>query len=215
MPLSEPIIYEPGGYKQQNLTLNIGIKDITPEHLANINNWLSGYGRLIFSNDPDKHYMAIANNAMTGNRLIERFGKIPVQFVVMPFKRENDDTFHTITLWTNAYGGKSGKTACDDDHPAGSAPSRPIFKVYWNNLSNLHMTHNPTVTDIDIDLTGLSDHILIDCENCKVYDKNNNVILSRVTGNLDAIITPGGNDGTFDFSAEITQVDCKFNRRWL
>ena len=85
MPTGEPIAYEPGGYKQQPLTLNIGIKDISPEHLININNWLSGYGRLIFSNDPDKHYLAVANNAMTGNRLIERFGKIPVQFTVMPF----------------------------------------------------------------------------------------------------------------------------------
>ena len=77
MPCGEPIIYEPGGYRQQMITLNIGIKDITPEHLSNINNWLSGSGKLIFSNDPDKHYLAIANNAMTGNRLIERFGKIP------------------------------------------------------------------------------------------------------------------------------------------
>ena len=98
MPCGEPIIYEPGGYRQQMITLNIGIKDITPEHLSNINNWLSGSGKLIFSNDPDKHYLAIANNAMTGNRLIERFGKIPVQFLLMPFKRENESDWVEIPL---------------------------------------------------------------------------------------------------------------------
>ena len=118
MPTGEPIIYQPGGYRQQSLTLNIGIKDIAPEHLSRINNWLSGVGELIFSNEPDKHYVAVANNAMSGNRLIERFGKIPVQFTVMPFKRENDNTFHQIELSRNGYGSWDGNTGGDSTHPA-------------------------------------------------------------------------------------------------
>ena len=215
MPTSEPIVYEPGGYKQQVITLTVGIKDISMEHIHNINNWLTGSGKLIFSNQPDRHYIAVCYNALSGTRMVEQMGRMPVQFTLMPFARENDDTFHMVELWTNAYGGKSGNTAGDDHHPNGTGPSRPTMKIYFNGLTSLHMTHHATYTDIDVDLTGLSDYIIFDCQNCKVYDKDNNVILNRVVGNIDAIITPGNNNGTFDFSAGITRVDCIFNRRWL
>lgn len=215
MPTGEPIIYEPGGYKQQIVTVTLGLRQNSPEYVQRINQWLTGAGKLIFSNDPDAHYMAVCNTALSGTRMVQNLGKLPVQFTVMPFKRDNDEEFHTIDLWTNGYGGKSGNTGGDNDHPPGSAPAKPAFKVYWSNLNSLHMTHKLTYTDVDIDLTGLTDHILIDCQTGKVYDKDNNVILSRVVGNIDAIVNPGGNYGTFDFSAEVTQVDCRFNRRWL
>lgn len=211
MPTGEPIVYEPGGYKQQSLTLNIGIKDISPEHLININNWLSGYGRLIFSNDPDKHYLAVANNAMTGNRLIERFGKIPVQFTVMPFKRDNDDTFHEISLIQNPYGSWDGNTGGDNDHPAGTASAKPTIKVY--GTGDLHLTHHKT--GIDIDVVGVDTYCIIDLPSCKVYDKNNNVILDRVTGNIDDIINSPGDEGRITVSSWVTKVEVKFNRRWL
>lgn len=211
MPTGEPIIYEPGGYRQQTITLNIGIKDITPDHLSNINNWLSGSGKLIFSNDPDKHYLAIANNAMTGNRLIERFGKIPVQFLLMPFKRENDDNFYQIELSRNGYGSWDGNTAGDSTHPAGTAPAMPTIKVYGNG--DLHLTHHPTGTNIDV--YGVDTFCIIDVPSGRVFDKNNNVILNRVSGTIDTIINPGGGAGGITVSSWVTRVDVKFNRRWL
>ena len=211
MPTGEPIIYQPGGYRQQSLTLNIGIKDIAPEHLSRINNWLSGVGELIFSNEPDKHYVAVANNAMSGNRLIERFGKIPVQFTVMPFKRENDNTFHQIELSRNGYGSWDGNTGGDSTHPAGTAPAKPTIKVYGSG--DLHLTHHATGTNIDI--TGVDTYCIIDLPSCKVYDKDNNVILSRVTGNIDAIVNPAGNEGKITVSSWVTKVEVIYNRRWL
>lgn len=211
MPTGEPIIYEPGGYKTQVITINVGLKDITMAHIRNINNWLTGSGRLTFSNEPDKHYMAVCNNALAGNRMVEQLGKMPVQFVLMPFQRDNDDTFHEIELHRNGYGSWDGNTAGDSTHPYGTATSMPTLKVYGSG--DLHMTHHATNTDIDV--TGVDTFCIIDLPACKVYDKNNNVILDHVSGNIDEIITPANNAGTMTFSAWVTKVECKFNRRWL
>lgn len=211
MPTGEPIVFEPGGYKQQVMTINIGLKDISPAHIRNINNWLTGSGRLTFSNEPDKHYMAICNTALTGTRMVEQLGKMPVQFTLLPFQRDNDDEFHEIALWTNGYGGKSGNVSASDTMPAGTAPSMPSMKIYGSG--DLHLTHHASGTNVDV--AGVDTFCIIDVPSCKVYDKNMNVILDRVSGNIDEIITPGGNNGTVDFSSWVTKVECKFNRRWL
>lgn len=207
MPTGEPIIYEPGGYRQQMITLNIGIKDITPDHLSNINHWLSGSGRLIFSNDPDKHYLAIANNAMTGNRLIERFGKIPVQFLLMPFKRENGSEFVQIELTNQHIGWINDATAAT----GGTAPSEPTIKLYGNG--DLGFTHVPTDTTITIH--DVSEYCIIDVPSHRVFDKNNNVILNKTEGNIEAIVNPPRNGCQTNFNGNVTRVDVKYNRRWL
>ena len=206
MPCGEPIIYEPGGYRQQTITLNIGIKDITPEHLSNINNWLSGSGKLIFSNDPDKHYLAIANNAMTGNRLIERFGKIPVQFLLMPFKRENESDWVEIPL-NNHVGWINDATAAT----GGTAPSEPTIKMYGNgDLGFWHVASGTTIT-----VHNVSEYCIIDVPSHRVFDKNNNVILGQTEGNIEAVINPPRDGCQTNFRDTVTKVEVKYNRRWL
>lgn len=207
MPTGEPIIYEPGGYRQQMITLNIGIKDITPDHLSNINNWLAGSGKLIFSNDPDKHYLAIANNAMTGNRLIERFGKIPVQFLLMPFKRENDSQWVEVQLSPQHIGYINDASTAT----GGTAPSEPTVKLYGNgDLGFYHVASGTNITVHDVDT-----FCIIDVPSHRVFDKNNNVILNKTEGNIEGIVNPPRNGCQTNFSGDVTRVEVKYNRRWL
>jgi phage-related protein len=87
----------------------------------------------------------------------------------------------------------------------------PTIKVYGNG--DLHLTHNPTGTNIDV--YGVDTFCIIDVPSGRVFDKNNNVILNRVSGTIDTIINPGGGAGGITVSSWVTRVDVKFNRRWL
>lgn len=206
MPTGEPIIYEPGGYKTQPITVNIGIKDISPAHVRNINNWLTGSGRLIFSDDPDKHYIAVCNNSLSGTRMVERLGKIPVQFVLMPFKRENESQFVPLQLTEQNVGWIN-----DSSSTGGTAPSEPTIKLYGNgDLGFLHVPSGQTITIHDV-----SEYCIIDVPSHRVFDKNNNVIMNKAEGNIEAIVNPAGNGCQTNFNGNVTGVEVKYNRRWL
>lgn len=207
MPTGEPIIYQPGGYKTLPITLNIGIKDISMAHIHNINNWLTGFGRLIFSNQPDRHYMAVCNNSLSGQRLVEQFGKLSVPFTLMPFARENESEWTEISLteghvgWINDASTETG----------GTAPSEPTIKLYGNGDLGFHHV----ATDTYVTIRDVSDYCIIDVPSHMVFDKNNNVILNKTEGNIDAIINPPHDGCQTNFNNNVTRVEVKFNRRWL
>ena len=75
IPGGMPVAYETTGYKSQIITLNLGIKDVSPENLDAIDAWLFGEGELVFSNDPNRYYLAVCNKALTGSRIIKELGK--------------------------------------------------------------------------------------------------------------------------------------------
>ena len=206
MPTGEPIIYEPGGYKQQIITLTIGIKDISMDHIHAINNWLTGYGRLIFSNQPDRHYMAVCNNALSGQRLVEQLGKLPVQFTLMPFARENESEFVEVSLISSGVGyiNDSGTAT------GGTAPMQPTIKMYGNG--DLGFYHFPSGTDVTVH--DVDTFCIIDVPSHRVFDKNNNVIMNKVEGNIEGIINPAHNGCQTNFR-NVSRVEVKYNRRWL
>jgi len=207
MPISEPIIYEPGGYKSQVITLTLGIKDISMEHIHNINNWLTGYGKLIFSNQPDRHYVAVCNNALSGQRLVEQLGKLPVQFTLMPFARENESEYVSVPLSNQHVGFINDATAAT----GGTAPMQPTIKLYGNgNLGFYHVASGTNITVHDVDT-----FCIIDVPSHRVFDKNNNVIMNKVEGNIEGVINPPRNGCQTNFSGDVTSVEVKYNRRWL
>lgn len=207
MPTGEPIIYEPGGYKTQMITLNIGIKDISMNHIHNINNWLTGSGKLVFSNSPDRHYLAVCYNALSGTRMVEQLGRMPVQFTLMPFARENDPEFVELSIneshlaWINDSSSETG----------GTAPMQPTIKLYGNG--DLSLYHFPS--GVSVTIRNVDTFCIIDVPSCRVFDKNNNVILDRTEGNIDEIINPAGNGCQTSFSDNVTKLEVKYNRRWL
>lgn len=205
MPTSEPIIYEPGGYKQQIITLTVGIKDISMEHIHNINNWLTGSGRLIFSNQPDRHYLAVCNNALSGTRMVEQIGRMPVQFVLMPFARENESEFVQVSLNESNIGWIN-----DTGATGGTAPMQPTIKMYGNgDLGFYHLVSGTNITVHDVDT-----FCIIDVPSHRVFDKDNHVIMNKVEGNIEALINQPGNGCQTNFRG-VTGVEVKYNRRWL
>ena len=206
MPTSEPIIYEPGGYKTQVITLNIGLKDISMAHIHNVNNWLTGSGRLIFSNQPDRHYMAVCNNSLAGQRLVEQLGKLPVQFTLLPFARENEPEFVEVSL-------NNGVGFINDSSTStgGTAPMQPTIKMYGNgDLGFYHFASGNSITIHDVDT-----FCVIDVPSHRVFNKNNEVIMNKVEGNIEGIINPAHNGCQTNFNGNVTGVEVKYNRRWL
>ena len=201
IPNGMPVIYESKAYRTQVTTLTLGLKDNSVENLQQINSWLTGKGELIFSNDPDKHYIAVCNGTLTGTRMIRTLGKLPVQFTVLPFKYANSEDWQEIDVSSSHY-------AFIENH--GTAESEPTFKLFGNGELSLY----DYSTGTNVLVRNVSDHCIVDTPNRRVYDKDGNVILNETTGNVPGLrVQPGSTQ--YSFSENVSKIQVKVNTRWL
>lgn len=200
MPSNTPYVQETSGWKARIITVTLGLRNTSNETIDAINSWLIGQGRLIFSDDPDRHYVATCNGTLTGNRLL-RLGKLPVQFTLMPHKRNNEENFKEYLI--------SDNTVIIEN--TGTAACEPEIIIYGDG--DITLTHTQSGTEIEI--TGVEDSCKIDVSKRKVFDANSNVILSQVSGNLtDLKLTPKTVNEIL-LSSNVTKIEVKLNERWL
>lgn len=200
MPENTPFVQEPSGWKTRVITVTLGLKDTSNENIDAINSWLIGQGRLIFSDDPDRHYIATCNGTLTGNRLL-RLGKLPVQFIIMPHKRNNDESMKTYAI-TN------GTVSIENK---GTAPCEPVLVITGDG--DITLTHTQSGTEITIkDVDG---KCTVDVSRRKVYDALNNVILSQVSGNLTDLKLSPKTVNQIVTTGSVTKIEAILNERWL
>lgn len=200
MPENTPFVQEPSGWKTRVITVTLGLKDTSNENIDAINSWLIGQGRLIFSDDPDRHYIATCNGTLTGNRLL-RLGKLPVQFIIMPHKRNNEEPLTTYTI-TN------GTVSIENK---GTAPCEPVLVITGDG--DITLTHTQSGTEITIkDVDG---KCTVDVSRRKVYDALNNVILSQVSGNLTDLKLSPKTVNQIVTTGSVTKIEAILNERWL
>lgn len=209
MPYGVPIVYESPAFKSQRITVNLGITDTSAAHLSRINQWLQGYHELIFSDDPDKHYMAVCNGVLNGTRMVQELGIIPVTFTVMPFKYANTNEFINIPF-TPA----TADPNFNDVHISyeGTWPSEPVYRVTTSGDFKFETNNG----EVKLELHDVSGVITIDVENRKVWDSGNNDIAHKV------IVTKGGigmmtlrDNLRVAFGKNVTKIEVKKNTRWL
>lgn len=204
IPGQTPAVQQTGTYKSKVITLSLGLPDISPEKIVQLNQWLVGTGRLIFSRDPDRYYMATCNGALTGQRIL-RLGKLPVQFNVMPFKYKVSEEFKNLALFVY-----------DEDLRAsveyeGNVNGDPVYRLYLDDTNDAEITVGDSET---ITIKGNTDYIEIDVAKRKVTDANGDLILDRTYGDFTKLqLVPGTNYITV--SGNVSGLKVKNNTRWF
>ena len=199
-----PLVRETSALKSKVVTMTLGLNDISPGNIDKINSWLIGTGKLIFSNDPNRYYIATCNNALTGQRILT-LGKLPVQFNVMPYKYDNSesDVWEDITIAE----GLISKTVNVGYN--GNAPSESAYKITGTGNIEIYNVHNGR----SVEIHDVSGYCIVDIKKKKVYDHNNNVILDHTYGDIFDLQLNQGNNFFF-LSMNVTKLEVKKRTRW-
>lgn len=199
-----PLVRETTALRSKVITVTLGLKDTSPENIDKINSWLIGTGKLIFSHDPDRYYIATCNNALTGQRVLS-LGKLPIQFNVMPYKYDNNESneFESVRLVEATV--SQGATIQYE----GNAPSESAFKITGTGDIQIYSVQSGDYVEIH----GLTGYCVIDLKKRKVTDENDNLILDHTYGNIfDLKLVPGQN--IFLISGDVTALAVKKRTRW-
>lgn len=199
-----PLVQETSVLRSKVITVTLNLNDTSPANIDKIISWLIGTGKLIFSRDPDRYYMATCNAALTGQRVLS-LGKVVVQFDVMPYKYDNNesDAFETVRLVETV-----ASQGCEI-HYDGNAPSESVYKITGTGDIQVYSVQAGDCVEI----RGLTEYCIIDLKKRKVYDENNEVILERTYGNIyDLALKPGVN--IFLISGDVTALSIKRRTRW-
>lgn len=208
MPYGTPVVYQSPAYKSQKITVNLGLKDTSAAHLSEINQWLSGYHNLIFSDDLNRHYKAVCNGVLNGERMVRQLGKLPVTFTVMPFKYDNVTSYETVQL--SSLNQVSNIAYING---VGTAPSEPLIKIYGNGNFNMDINDGKSF----FQFFSVSEYIVIDVEARKIYDKNNNCINDNVIvkGSLGELTLYNNKSLRVVIDKTVTKFEINKKSRWL
>ena len=205
IPGGMPVAYETTGYKSQIITLNLGIKDVSPENLDAIDAWLFGEGELVFSNDPDRYYLAVCNKALTGSRIIKELGKLQIQFIVLPYKRSK-------RVWESIELTETEENVCQGWIELSESIdfAVPVIKVYGSGDISIRRF----LPDSAVVARNVTDYVIFDVEKNAVYDKDGNVIENETTSGLAAFRLGAEQAAMIEFE-NATAVEVIKNMRWL
>lgn len=210
LPNGGPIVFETDGYKANKITLNLGLSDISNQNLDDIAAWLRGEDKLVFSNDPDRYYRAVCNGSYIGKNIINRLGKIPISFDVLPFKYQEQLT-ETIELPIEETGGYYHLNLDDVEIPETCMDTQPVFKIYGTGeLGIFNFAHYTSIKAYDV-----TDYFILDVQKGAMYDSTGNVILNDTSNNVSKFVClPDYNN--FRVDSTVTKVELLSNiARWL
>ena len=210
LPNGGPIVFETDGYKASKITLNLGLNDISNSNLDDLAAWLRGEDRLIFSNDPDRYYRAVCNGSYVGQNIINRLGKIPISFDVLPFKcRDYTETIE-LPIFEDS-GGNYHLDFSEVEIPETCMDTMPVFKIYGNGeLGIFNFAHYTSIKAYDI-----TDYFILDVPKGAMYDSSGNVIMNETSKDVSKFVClPDFNN--FRVDNTVTKVELLQNTaRWL
>lgn len=211
LPNGGPIIFETDGWKASKVTLNLGLNDITVGNLDDLAAWLRGEDKLTFSNDPDRYYRAVCNGSYIGQNIINRLGKIPISFDILPFKYKDMNT-GTIELPIVEQADHNYHLDFSAvDIPESCMDTMPVFKIYGTGeLGIFNFAHYTSIKAYDI-----TDYFILDVQKGAMYDSSGNVILNETSKNVSKFVClPEYNN--FRVDATVTKVELLSNiARWM
>lgn len=210
LPNGGPIVFETDGYKASKITLNLGLNDISNSNLDDLAAWLRGEDRLIFSNDPDRYYRAVCNGSYVGQNIINRLGKIPISFDVLPFKYRDYTETIELPIFEDA-GGEHHLDFSAVEIPETCKDTMPVFKIYGTGELGIFNFG----TYISIKAYDITDYFILDVPKGVMYDNNGDIILNQTSKNVSKFVcTPKYNN--FRVDATVTKVELLQNTaRWL
>lgn len=210
LPNGGPIVFETDGYKASKITLNLGLNDISSENLDNLAAWLRGEDKLVFSNDPDRYYRAVCNGSYVGQNIINRLGKIPISFDVLPFKYQ--DYTETIDLPIEEHADENHYLNFDSvEIPETCMDTMPVFKLYGNGeLGIFNFAHHTSIKAYDV-----TDYFILDVPKGVMYDNSGNIIMNETSKNVSKFVCLP-DDNYFQVDDTVTKVELLYNTaRWI
>lgn len=167
--------------------------DYFNNNFDDIKTWLRGTGEVIFSNEPDRYYKARIINKIALDQVLKKFHSGIVQFDCQPFGySKNNSPIIKIT------------EAKEINNP-GTMQSTPVITIY--GYGNIDLNINDNI----INLTNVSNHIIIDSEIMDCY-RDGQLMNNYMKGNFP-IFKVGINK--ISWMGNVQRLEIKPNWRWL
>lgn len=172
------------------------ILDVT--RTRDIFSWLSGSGRLIYSDEPDKYYTAVSNRIIEAVRVSDEIRSFTLAVECLPFAYAVDND--PVMLQEPGYINVSG-----------TYPAAPVWTIYGNGKITLNV-NNASEPLIITDTDG---YIVIDTEAMFAYKwagTSKQALVNR-TKNKFPLLAVGTN--SVSWTGNVSRVECVKNERWL
>ena len=168
---------------------------MTDIHIDNVASWLTGDGKAVFSNEPNRIYDVHVKNARTLSRaFMTGHKRFQIQFETQPYKSSaNPEEPLELTAPTTL------------TNP-GTLRAHPILTI--------HGTGNMTVSisGRSFSLTGITDYIVVDSRMVTAYRTNTQLMNHHMAGEFP-YLDPGENRITW--TGNISKIVIQPNWRWL
>lgn len=186
------------GYESYDKTVSVGLK--IGADVDEIIEYFTGNGKIIFSNEPNKYYMARIIKGIDYARLL-RFRRANITFRMQPFKYDNEE----FDIYTDD-AQKQSITVVND----GNYTAKPIITIRGEGTVILSV--NDTVI-CQYTFPDGEDTVTIDCEKQDAYlDIITNLRNRTMLGEFP-ILKKGAN--TISWSGTVESIRIKRYSRWL
>lgn len=192
---SGTLFFDENSFENQTKTVEMIVRDSS--QLDEIMEWLTGAGRVIFSNERDKYYEGFVRSQIIAQRFTHMTRQLSVQFDCQPFKYSvnSESDFISLTSPTNIFSGK------------GTWISRPTITIYGSGTITL------TINSKLITLANVSNYITLNSEIESAYRDNVN-LNNTMIGDF-AVFLPNRQMNTINFTGNVTRIDIVPNWRWI
>lgn len=192
---SEPMFRTYDEYSSYSIDISCIITDSSQQR--KIFSWLSGSGKFIRSDEPDKYYTAKSCSLISSTRISDEIREFSISFECMPFAYALDNAPITVT--------NPGTVENN-----GGMPSEPVIMI--EGSGNIELTVNGEVWK----LADVDGSITIDTQRNLAY-KDNHVLLNKISRYDTNVYLPMLNTGKNSISASgtVTKIMIIKNERWL
>lgn len=190
-------IIEELGYESYDKTIAVGLK--IGADVDEIIEYFTGNGKIVFSNEPNKYYIASITKGIEYQRLL-RFKKANITFRVQPFKYDNEE----FDVYADAE--KQDITVVND----GNYTAKPIITI--EGEGTIILSVNDTVICQYTFPEGEST-VTLDCEKQDAYLNSIKNLRNQTMVGEFPILKKGAN--VISWSGTVESIRIKRYSRWL
>ena len=185
-------------------SITVTLRILYNEDLSTVYNWLSGSGRLVFSDTPDRYYNVSACAGISSKRIgaANTIREVKIKLTCSPFAYAvaNDP----VTL----------DTSPAQLQTVGTMYSEPFIEISGTGDVTL------TVNGVTLEIRGMSGTVYIDVHTCQVYKLEYGAktsILSSTTGWIERMVLVPSADAVnvISWTGNVSSVKITKNERWV
>lgn len=184
-------------------SITVTLRILYNEDLSTVYNWLSGSGRLVFSDTPDRYYNVSACAVISSKRIgaANTIREVKIKLTCSPFAYAISNDQVELT------------SSPAQLRMVGTMYSEPIIELTGTGDVSL------TVNGVTLEISGMSGTVYIDVHTCQVYkvEYGSKVsILSSTTGLIEKMVLVPSSDAVnvISWTGDVSSVKITKNERW-